>query len=202
MRPRGAGGGAGRLRVSSDPGWLGVLGSLDHGRVHGGALLSHQAADRGAARLHQSGAARQDDLDLRPDVGRAHLHQPDRRPERERSRRRGRALSEGRTLRADGGGSLDHQGAMDDAGAGQLSGQVSYARGRAYPATPAAAAVSKILSRRRLATGLGIVGPALRRASVLGAICRRRSHQTSPRSGRWRGRMAEKTTSASACGCK
>ena len=55
------------------------------GRVHGGALVEDQAADRGAAGLHQSGAAGQDDLDLRPDVGRTHLHQSDRRPERERS---------------------------------------------------------------------------------------------------------------------
>ena len=65
------------------------------GRVHGGAFVLHQAADCGKARLHQSGAAGEDDLDLRPDVGRAHLHQSDRRPERERGRRRGRALPEG-----------------------------------------------------------------------------------------------------------
>ena len=121
VRPRGAGGGRGRLRVSADPGRLGVLGGMDHGRVHGGALVAHQAADCGAARLHQSGAAGEDDLDLRPDVGRAHLHQPDRRPERERSRRRGRALRQGGTLRADGGGSLDPQGAVDHARPGELS---------------------------------------------------------------------------------
>ncbi|MGY4423763.1 alkanesulfonate monooxygenase SsuD/methylene tetrahydromethanopterin reductase-like flavin-dependent oxidoreductase (luciferase family) [Bradyrhizobium sp. JR6.1] len=40
--------------------------------------------------------------------------------------------------------------------------------GRAYPAASAAAAVSKILSRRRLAAGLGGVGEAFRRSSVLG----------------------------------
>ena len=58
----------------------------------------HQAADCSKARLHQSGAAGEDDLDLRPDVGRAHLHQSDRRPERERGRRRGRALPEGSSV--------------------------------------------------------------------------------------------------------
>src|SRR6185369_529891 len=48
------------------------------------------------ARLYQPRPARQDDLDLRPDVRRAHRDQPDRRPERERGRSRGRAPRQGR----------------------------------------------------------------------------------------------------------
>ena len=202
MRPRGAGGGKGRLRISADPGRLGVLGGLDHRRLHGGAFVDDQAADRGTARLHQSGAAGEDDLDLRPDVGRAHLHQPDRRPERKRSRGRGRALRQGRALRADGGGGLDPQGAVDHARAGEFRGQVSHAVRRAYPAAAAAAAVSEILSRRRLAPGLGNVGEAFRRASVLGrsAGADRREHRRDQADGARR--MAAKTTSASACGCR
>ena len=49
-----------------------------------------------------------------------------------------------------------------------LRRQVSHALGRAYQAAPASNAVSKVLSRRRLAPGLGIVGQAFRRAFVLG----------------------------------
>ncbi len=51
---------------------------------------------------------------------------------------------------------------------GEFPGQVSHAVRRAYPAAAAAAAVSEILSRRRLARSLGNVGEAFRRASVLG----------------------------------
>src|SRR5882724_3045569 len=58
-------------------------------------------------------------------------------------------------------------------------GQVPYAVGRAYPAAATAAAVSEILSRRRLAAGLGGVGETFRRASVLGrsAGADRREHR-------------------------
>ena len=83
-----------------------------------------------------------------------------------------------------------------------FAGQVSQAVRRAYPAAAAAAAVSKILSRRRLAPGLGIVGETFRRASVLGRPAGKDRVRTSPRSGRWRARMAARTTSASACGCR
>ena len=159
---------AGRLRISADPGRLDLLGGLDFGCVHGGAVVDDQAADRRAARLYQSCAAGENDLDLRPDVGRSHLHQSDRGPERERGRRRGRALRQGRALRADGGGSLDPQGAMDDAGTPEFRRQVPQIVRRAYPAASAAAAVSEILSRRRLAPGLGIFRQTFRRASVLG----------------------------------
>src|SRR3954454_22424909 len=68
-----------------------------------------------AARLYQSGPARQDDRDLRPDVRRAHRGQPDRRAERERGRGRRRAPRQGRALCAHGGGSLDPEGAVDGA---------------------------------------------------------------------------------------
>ncbi len=168
MRPRGAGRGGGGFRISADPGRLGLLGSVDHRRLHGGAILEDQAADRGAARLHQSGAAGQDDLDLRPDVRRAHLHQPDRWPERERGRGRGRALRQGGALRADGGGGLDPEGAVDHPRSRAFRGQVSHPVRRAYQAAPAAAAISEVLPRRGLAAGLGNVGKAFRRASVLG----------------------------------
>ena len=172
------------------------------GRVHGGAVVEDQAADRGAAGLHQSGAAGQDDLDLRPDVGRAHLHQPDRRPERKRSRGRGRALRQGRALRADGGGGLDPQGAVDHARPGAFRGQISHAVGRAYPAAPAAAAISEILSRRRLAAGLGNVGQAFRRASVLGRSAGAHRRQYRRDQGDGAGAWPRTTTSASACGCR
>ena len=162
----------GGLRISADPGRLDLLGSLDLRRVHGGAFGHHQAADRGAAGLYQSGADGEDDLDLRPDVGRAHLHQFDRGPERERGRGRRRAPPQGRALRADGGGSLDPQGAVDHAGPGSFPGQVPHAVRRACPAETAAKAVSEILSRRRLAAGLGDVGETFRRASVLGRPAR------------------------------
>ena len=171
-------------------------------RLHGGALANHQAADCGAARLYQSGAAGEDDLDLRPDVGRPHLHQSDRGPERERGRRRGRALRQGRALRADGGGSLDPQGAVDHARPGHFRRQVPQAVRRAYPAAAVAAAVSEILSRRRLASGLGIVRQTFRRASVLGRPAGEDRGRISPRSERWPARMAAKTTSALACGCR
>src|SRR5207244_11015707 len=113
-------------------------------RVDGGAFVVHQAADCGAARLYQPRAAGEDDLDLRSDVGRAHLHQSDRRPERERGRRRGRALPEGRALRADGRGSLDPEGAVDDARTAKLRRKGSQTFGSAYRAAPAPADVSKI----------------------------------------------------------
>lgn len=125
-----------------------------------------------ARRLHQPGAAGQDDLDLRPDVGRADLHQSDRRPERERGRGRRRALRKRGALRADGGGGLDPQGAVDHARPGACRGQVPHDCGRPHPAAAKAAAVPEILSRRRLAAGLGIVGEAFRRASVLGRPAR------------------------------
>ena len=50
--------------------------------------------------------------------------------------------------------------------------------------------------------GLGNVGQTFRRASVLGRPAGDASPPTSPRSGRWRGRMTANTTSASACGCR
>src|SRR6201994_1079555 len=56
LRARGCGGRAGRLRISPDPGRLDLLGGVDFGRVHGGALEDHQAADRSTARLPQSRA--------------------------------------------------------------------------------------------------------------------------------------------------
>ena len=123
-------------------------------------------------------------------------------PERERSRGRGRALRQGRALRADGGGGLDPEGAVDHARPGAFRGQVPHAVRRAYQAAAAAAAVSKILSRRRLAAGLGNVGETFRRASVLGRSAGADRQPTSPRSGRWRAPMAAKTRSASACGCR
>src|SRR5262249_19155312 len=108
------------------------------------------------------------DFDLRPDVGRANLHQPDCRPERKRGRGRRRALRQGRALRADGGGGLDPQSAVDHAGSAAFPRQVPHAWWCARPPQAAAKAVSKILSRRRLAPGLGNVGEAFGRASVLG----------------------------------
>src|ERR1700738_98531 len=109
-----------------------------------GALANDKTADRSAPRLHQSGAAGEDDLDLRPDVGRAHLRQSDRRPERKRGRRRGRALRQGRALRVDGGGGLDPESAVDRARAAHVPGQIPHIVGGAYQATAAAAAVSEI----------------------------------------------------------
>ena len=162
----------GGLRISVDPGRLDLLGGLDLRRLHGGALFHHQAADRGTSGLYQPGADGQDDLDLRPDVGRAHLHQFDRGPERKRGRGRGPALSQGRALRADGRGSLDTEGAVDHAGPGSFPGQVPHVVRRACPAETAAKAVSEILPRRRLAAGLGNVGETFRRAPVLGRPAR------------------------------
>src|ERR1700761_1830118 len=49
LRARGGGGRASGLRISADPGRLDLLGGVDLGRVHGGALEKHQAVDRGAA---------------------------------------------------------------------------------------------------------------------------------------------------------
>src|SRR6185437_13738583 len=83
LRAGGGRGRKGRLRISPDPGRGDLLGSLDFRRLHGGAVEQDQAADRSKARLYQSGADGEDDLDLRPDVERADLHQPDRGPERE-----------------------------------------------------------------------------------------------------------------------
>src|ERR1700759_4797100 len=110
LRARGGGGRESRLRISADSGRLHLLGSLDLGRVHGGALGEYQAADRRKTRLYQSGADGQDDLDLRPDVGRTHLRQSDCGPERERGRGRRHSLPQGGTLRAEGGGGLDPHG--------------------------------------------------------------------------------------------
>ena len=73
---------------------------------------------------------------------------------------------------------------------------------RADPAEAAASAVSEILSRRRLAPGLGDVGETFRRASVLGRPAGEDRARTSSRSGSWRARMAARTRSASACGCR
>src|SRR6478672_6386340 len=145
-----------------------MLGGVDIRRFHGGALVLHQAADCSKTRLHQSSVVGENDIDVRPDVGRAYLYQSDRRPERERGRRRGRALPEGGALRTDGGGSLDPESAVDHARAGQLRRKISQIVRRAYQAAPAPATVPKVLSRRRLAPGLGIVGEAFRRESVLG----------------------------------
>ena len=44
--------------------------------------------------------------------------------------------------------------------------------------------------------------PSIPTCICSGATCRKRSPRTLPRSGRWRARMAAKTTSASACGCR
>ena len=81
-------------------------------------------------------------------------------------------------------------------------GQVSHPVRGAYQAAPAAAAVSEILSRWWLAPGLGIVGQAFRRTSVLGRSAGkdRRQHRRNYR--RWRGPMAARMTSASACACR
>ena len=100
---------------------------------------------------------------------RAHLHQPDRRPERERGRGRGRALRQGRALRADGGGGLDPQGAVDDARAGAFRA-ASFTR---YPARmirprPLQQPFPKFYLGGGSRAGLGAVGETFRRASVLG----------------------------------
>ena len=58
-----------------------------------------------------------------------------------------------------------------------LRGQIPHAVRRAYPAAPAAAAISEILSRRRFAAGLGNVGETFRRASVLGRPARAHRRQ-------------------------
>ena len=44
--------------------------------------------------------------------------------------------------------------------------------------------------------------PSIPTCICSGATCRNRSPPTSPRSGKWRGRMAATTISASACGCR
>ena len=44
--------------------------------------------------------------------------------------------------------------------------------------------------------------PSIPTCICSGATCRKRSPRTLQRSGRWRARMAVKTTSASACGCR
>ena len=72
----------------------------------------------------------------------------------------------------------------------------------AHPAAAAAAAVSEILSRRRLAAGVGDCRPNIPTCICSGATCRRGSPPTSPRSGRWRAPMTATTRSALACGCR
>ena len=55
--------------------WEAWISSADDG----GALQVDPHAGGGAAELHQSRAAGEDDRGLRPALGRPHLHQPDRR---------------------------------------------------------------------------------------------------------------------------
>ena len=66
-----------------------------------------------------------------------------------------------------------------------LRRQVLSAQGRADPPASAAEALSALLSRRRLAAGLGDLGQALRRASLLGRHLRAhpRQHGRDPRHG-------------------
>ena len=98
----------------------------------------------------------------------------------------GITLGQGRALRDHGRGGLDPEGAVDDARPGELRRQVLSVEGRADPALSAAEAPSEILSRRRLEAGLGDLGQALRRASLLGRHLRAhpRQHGRDPRHGR------------------
>src|SRR5258708_7007395 len=186
--------------MSADSGGLDLLGGVDIRGLHGGAFAKDKAADRSPARLHQSGAAGEDDLDLRPDVGRAPLRQSDRRAERKRSRSRGRALRQGGALCADGRRGFDPEGAMDHARSAEFSGKISHSLRRAYPAAAAAAAVSEILSRRRLAGGVANVGKTFRRASVLGrpAGADRSKHRRDQGNGKggWSARSLPSTIAA------
>ena len=84
----------------------------------------------------------------------------------------------------------------------EFRGQIPYPVRRAYQAAAAAAAVSEILSRRRLAARPGKCRRNIPTCICSGAICRSGSPRTSPRSGRWRKRMAAKAPSASACACR
>ena len=77
-------------------------------------------------------------------------------------------VGQGRALRDHGRGGLDPESAVDGARAAHLGRQVLSAQGRTDPPASAAAALSALLSRRRLAAGLGDLGQALRRPSLLG----------------------------------
>ena len=107
-------------------------------------------------------------------------------PERGRERVGRRQVGQGRALRDHGRGGLDPEGAVDGARPGRLRRQVLPVEGRADPAPSAAEALSQILSRRRLQAGLGDLGQALRRASLLGRHLRAhpRQHGRDPRHGR------------------
>ena len=165
------------LRIHAGAGRRPRAGRPGSQRHDGGALQVDAHAGGGAAVLHQSGAARQDDLDLRPALGRAHLHQPDRRPKRGRERLRGHQVGQGRALRDHGRGSLDPEGAMDGARPGEFRRQVLSIEGRADPALSVAEALSEVLSRRRLEASVGDFGQAFRRASVLGRYLRAHPRQ-------------------------
>ena len=83
-----------------------------------------------------------------------------------------------------------------------FDGKFYQLEGRAGPAAAVPEAASAVLSRRRQPAGLGDLGQALRRASVLGRHLRShpRQHGGDPRDG---GRSTgARTRSASACACR
>ena len=90
--------------------------------------------------------------------------------------------------------------ALDQPRRDRLRRQIPQADEGANPSAHPAAALSEILSRRRLAPGVGDFRKAFRRASVLGRYAGTDRCRTSPRSATSRRRTTARTRSASACG--
>ena len=115
---------------------------------------------------------------------------------------RRRALCQGGALRADGGGGLDPQSAVDHARPGAFRRQV--------PQADHGAQIRPRPLQRRIRNSISAAArarPGRCRRNIptcicSGATCRRGSPQTSPRSGSWRARTAASTRSVSACGCR